>query len=133
MTMPKTKTLLKYAVIAYLVYLIYSLPKKDWSKGTVISEVQDSGAVTRYVPQQSAYYKYAAAWWRTAFKQKGVTGIIDENILAPMGITFDEEEKEEEKSRYTNRNSTNNNNGASIHYPTGNTRGGENATGTVRR
>ncbi len=95
MTMPKTKTLLKYAVIAYLVYLLYSIPKKDWSKGTVITEKLESGATARYAPQQSAYIKYAAAWWRITSKQKGITGIIDEYILAPLGINFDDDNKSE--------------------------------------
>lgn len=92
MKIPKTKTLVKYAVIAYVLYLLYSIPKKDWEKGKVISESLDNGSTARYAPQQSAYIKYAAAWWRITMKEKGITGIIEEHILAPLGISFEEEE-----------------------------------------
>ena len=121
MTMPKTKTLLKYAVIAYLVYLLYSIPKKDWSKGTVITEKLESGATARYAPQQSAYIKYAAAWWRITSKQKGITGIIDEYILAPLGINFDDDNKSE-----TNASSGTSSSGST-------TRGNGTTSGYVRR
>ena len=55
MTKPKTKTIIKYLVIAYVLYLIYSLPKKDWEAGKVIAETNGAGLTTRYAPQQSSY------------------------------------------------------------------------------
>ena len=101
MKLPKAKTLLRYAVITYLVYLIYSIPKKDWSKGVVITETLETGQTACYDPQQSAYIKYAVAWWRNTIKQKGISGITDEYILAPLGINLDKDNES------TNVNTTN--------------------------
>jgi len=97
MTKPKTKTIIKYLVIAYVLYLIYSLPKKDWEAGKVIAETNGAGLTTRYAPQQSSYLKYIRAWWSKTIKDKGITGIIDEHVLAPLGINLDEEKKDEKK------------------------------------
>lgn len=86
MKLPKTKTLVKYAIIAYLAYLSYSIPRSDWDAEIVVTEMNATGSTIRYVPQQSSYVKYMLAWWRTNIKTKGATGIIDEYILAPLGI-----------------------------------------------
>lgn len=90
MKLPKTKTIIKYAVIAYLLYLAYSLPKADWDKGETLTETDDAGKVTRYVPKQSSYIKYLIAWWRITVKTKGAKGIIDEYLLSRLGINLDE-------------------------------------------
>lgn len=86
MKLPKTKTLVKYAVIVYLAHLCYSIPRTDWEAEIVVTEMNAAGVPIRYVPQQSSYIKYMLAWWRTNIKTKGATGIIDEYILAPLGI-----------------------------------------------
>lgn len=87
MRKPKAKTIIKYLILAYAIYLIYSLPKTDWEAGEIIFKNNPSGTITRYVPQQSSYVKYMGAWWSNTFNKKGITGIVDEHILAPLGIT----------------------------------------------
>lgn len=90
MTMPKTKTIIKWLVLAYLLYLLYNTPKKSWEQSEIIEEKQPSGLITRYAPKQSSYIKYAIAWWKNKMQTIGFTGILDQYILAPIGVTFDE-------------------------------------------
>lgn len=89
MEKPNTKQIIRYLVIAYILYLIYSLPKTDWQKERVISETDGAGRTTRYAPGQSSYLKYIRAWWTQTMKTKGLSGIIDEHVLAPLGIELD--------------------------------------------
>lgn len=95
----KIKTLIKIAIITAILYKIYDLPKTDWNRGRDITENNADGSISRYIPQQSSYLKYIAAWWRKTLSTKKLTGVLDEYVLAPMGITFDEqEESKDEKS-----------------------------------
>ena len=89
MTKPKTKTIIKWLVLAYLLYLLYNTPKTSWEQSEVIEEKQPSGRITRYAPKQSSYIKYVIAWWKIKIQTIGLTGIIDQYILAPVGITFE--------------------------------------------
>ena len=87
MTKPKTKTIVKYAVLAYLLYLLISLPKKDWDNSKIIALTDDAGKTVRYIPKTSSFIPYTIAWWKSAFKTKGLSGLIDEHIIAPLGIS----------------------------------------------
>lgn len=89
MTKPKTKNIIKWLVLAYLLYLLYYTPKEFWEQSKVIEEKQPSGQITRYAPGQSSYIKYAIAWWKIKLQTIGFTGILDQYILAPAGITFE--------------------------------------------
>lgn len=85
----KLKTLVKIAIIALILYKIYDIPRADWDKGITLTTTNDDGSTMRLVPKQSGYIKYILAWWKNTMKTKGITGIIDEYILAPIGITFE--------------------------------------------
>ncbi len=89
MTKPKTKTIIKWLVLAYLLYLLYNTPKTSWEQSEVIEEKQPSGRIMRYAHKQSSYIKYVIAWWKIKMQTIGLTGIIDQYILAPVGITFE--------------------------------------------
>lgn len=89
-----TKTIIKYLLIAWLLYLIYNTPNSSWKKGEKIEETTDDGKTARYIPGQSSYIKYMFAWWRIKMNTIGFTGIIDQYILAPLGINFDQEKKQ---------------------------------------
>ena len=54
----KTKTILKYAIIAYLLFLLLTLPKKDWDKKRTIEKTDKNGKIVRYQPKQSTYVNY---------------------------------------------------------------------------
>lgn len=86
----KLKTLVKIAIVALILYKIYDIPKTDWNRGIVITENNADGSISRYVPQQSGYLKYIAAWWKQTLNTKKITGILDEYVLSPIGITFNE-------------------------------------------
>lgn len=92
MTKPKTKTIIKWLVIAWLLYMLYNTPKASWEQSEIIEEKEPTGRITRYAPGQSSYIKYAMAWWKIKMQTIGLTGILDQYILAPMGVTFDEKE-----------------------------------------
>lgn len=91
MKKPKTKTILKYALIAYLLYLVLSLPKKDWDNARTLTSTDKNGKIVRYQPKQSSYASYLIAWWEDVFQNKGLSYIVDEHILAPIGIKFENE------------------------------------------
>lgn len=88
MTKPKTKTIVKYAVLAYLLYLFISLPKKDWDNAVSFTLTDDAGKSVRYIPKTSSYIRYTLSWWKNAYKTKGISGLIDEHIIAPLGISL---------------------------------------------
>ncbi len=90
MTKIKTKTLIKYLVLAYAIYLIYSLPKQDWVADKIILSTNKAGQVVRLSPNQSSYIKYMVAWWKDTLNNKGLASIVDEHILAPIGIKFED-------------------------------------------
>lgn len=87
----KTKTIIKWLVLGYLIYLLYNLPKSSWDQLEIIKEEEPDGRVTRYVPGRTSYIIYIKGWWKLKMKTIGFTGILDQYILAPMGITFDKE------------------------------------------
>ena len=97
MQKPKLKTILKYALIAYLAYLVYNTPKTSWNRGEILETTNDMGQIERLAPNQSSYAKYILAWWKTKISTIGITGIIDQYILAPMGINFDEDKNNNDK------------------------------------
>lgn len=84
-----TKKILKYIVLAYLLYLAYTLPKADWDKNIIVTKTHKDGKVVRFAPKKSSYIKYMCAWWENCMKNKGLSGIVDEYILAPIGVTFE--------------------------------------------
>ena len=84
----KTKTILKYAVLAYLAYLLCATPKTDWEKNIIVSYPGKNGQKETYVPKQSTYPEYAVAWWKQHTATIGITGIIDQYILAPIGVNL---------------------------------------------
>lgn len=94
MTMPKTKTIIKYLVLAWLLYLVYNTPKSSWIEGEIIEEKAADGKTMRYAPGQSSYIKYLITWWKIKMTTIGFTGILDQYILAPIGISFDEDKKQ---------------------------------------
>lgn len=85
------KNILKYTLLIYIAYLIYSLPKKDWEKGEIIEKKDENGKKSRYAPKQSSYIDYIGAWWSQTLKTKGLSGIIDEYVLGPLGMNKEEE------------------------------------------
>ena len=91
MKKPKTKTILKYALIAYMLYLVLTLPKKDWDNKRTIAGKDKKGNIAIYVPKQITYTRYLIVWWKDVFQNKGLSYIVDEHILAPIGIKFENE------------------------------------------
>lgn len=82
------KSLIKYAVLIYILYLFYALPKADWKNDRVVEKNKD-GKTLRYAPNQSSYIQYMLAWWSDTINTKGITPIVDEHVLGKMGITFE--------------------------------------------
>lgn len=83
------KTLLKYIVVGYIAYLAYSLPKKDWQAGTMLT-TEDNGKVKKYYPNQCLYVQYMGAWWLDVINEGKFSQIIDEYVLAKIGIKFED-------------------------------------------
>ena len=92
MKLPKSKTILKYALIAAVIYTAYKTPRKDWDRNKIVEEKDKNGTIQRYAPNQSSYVKYCIAWWKNKTATVGITGIMDEYILKPLGL-LDEQEK----------------------------------------
>lgn len=65
------KKILKYLVLAYLLYLAYTLPKADWDKDIIVTKTDKNGQVLRFAPNKSSYIKYLCAWWENYMKTKG--------------------------------------------------------------
>lgn len=85
----KSKTILKWLVIAAVLYVLYKTPRTDWDNDVKVT-IKNGDKEERYFPKQSGYLKYALAWWKNEVANKGIGQLVDEHILAPIGITFQE-------------------------------------------
>lgn len=81
----KLKILLKYIVIGYALYLLYALPKDSWEAG-----INMGSGDKIYYPKQCLYIQYAVAWWIDLINRGKFSDIIDEHVLAKIGIKFED-------------------------------------------
>lgn len=88
MKKPTIKQILKFFIIGYLLYLFCTLPKKHWDAKINISTTKNEQKII-YYPKQCSYVQYAAAWWMDTINSGKINQIIDEHILAKIGIKLD--------------------------------------------
>lgn len=84
-----TKTIVKWLILIAILNILYKTPRTDWDNDVKVF-IKNGDREERYAPKQSSYLKYAIAWWKNEMANKGIGQILDEHVLAPIGITFQE-------------------------------------------
>ena len=79
------KRTILYALVAYLAYIIYILPKKDWNNNVYIGYIKNNNRHIFY-PNQCLFVQYLYAWWISTYQNKQLDKIIDEHLLGKIGI-----------------------------------------------
>ena len=51
---------------------------------------EDNGKVKKYYPNQCLYVQYIGAWWLDVINEGKFSQIIDEYVLAKIGIKFED-------------------------------------------